>query len=255
MKWIGQHIWDFISRFRSDIYMEAIESGTIASGGNLGLDSNMKVVKASDPIAVTNAVNSEHVAVVDNESEDEDNLIPFIENGSATGMVGLESDGDLNYNPSTGTLSAPVFRVTKNKIVLPQAVIGDVGYGDIVYFGGTTSMVAGHVYYLRTTGSWALADSDSASTSTGLLAVALGAASDTDGMLIRGTVTLATDPGDVGEILYVSTTSGRLQNSAPSGSGDIVRVAGYKLRNTDGWNDDSEAQVWFNPDSAWVEIA
>ena len=48
MKWIGQHIWDFISRFRSDVYMEAVESGTIASGGNLGLDSNNKIVKAAE---------------------------------------------------------------------------------------------------------------------------------------------------------------------------------------------------------------
>ena len=46
MKWIGQHIWDFISRFRSDVYLEATETGTIASGGNLGLDSNNKIVKA-----------------------------------------------------------------------------------------------------------------------------------------------------------------------------------------------------------------
>ena len=22
MKWIGQHIWDFISRFRADVYLE-----------------------------------------------------------------------------------------------------------------------------------------------------------------------------------------------------------------------------------------
>ena len=48
MKWIGQHIWDRISRFRSDIYLEDISSGTIASGGNLGLDSNNKIVKQSD---------------------------------------------------------------------------------------------------------------------------------------------------------------------------------------------------------------
>tara|TARA_R100000781_G_scaffold9112_3_gene7950 strand:- start:2460 stop:4601 length:2142 start_codon:yes stop_codon:yes gene_type:complete len=49
MKWIGQHIWDFISRFRSDVYLENIDSGTIASGGNLGLDSNNKVVKSASP--------------------------------------------------------------------------------------------------------------------------------------------------------------------------------------------------------------
>ena len=46
MKWIGQHVWDFISRFRSDVYLENISTGTIASGGNLGLDSNNKIVKA-----------------------------------------------------------------------------------------------------------------------------------------------------------------------------------------------------------------
>jgi len=47
MKWIGQYIWDKISRFRNEVYLESIETGTIASGGSLGLDSNNKVVKAS----------------------------------------------------------------------------------------------------------------------------------------------------------------------------------------------------------------
>ena len=47
MKWIGQHIWSFISRFRNDVYLEDVSSGTIASGGNLGLDSNNKIVKAT----------------------------------------------------------------------------------------------------------------------------------------------------------------------------------------------------------------
>ena len=45
MKWLGQHIWDFISRFRSDVYLEDISTGTIASGKNLGLDSNNKIVR------------------------------------------------------------------------------------------------------------------------------------------------------------------------------------------------------------------
>ncbi|MAL59340.1 MAG: hypothetical protein CMC14_04760, partial [Flavobacteriaceae bacterium] len=45
MKWIGQHIYDFIARFRDDVYLEDISTGTIASGGNLGLDSNNKIVK------------------------------------------------------------------------------------------------------------------------------------------------------------------------------------------------------------------
>jgi hypothetical protein len=48
IKYIGQHIFDFISRFRNDVYLEDIASGTIASGGNLGLDSNNKIVKANE---------------------------------------------------------------------------------------------------------------------------------------------------------------------------------------------------------------
>ena len=48
MKFLGQYIQDFIARFRSDVYLEDVASGTIASGGNLGLDSNNKIVKANE---------------------------------------------------------------------------------------------------------------------------------------------------------------------------------------------------------------
>ena len=47
MKWIGQQVYDFISRFRNEVYLEDVSSGTIASGGHLGLDSNNKIVKAT----------------------------------------------------------------------------------------------------------------------------------------------------------------------------------------------------------------
>ena len=47
MKWIGQNIYDFISRFRNDVFLEDVKSGTIASASNLGLDSNNKIVKAT----------------------------------------------------------------------------------------------------------------------------------------------------------------------------------------------------------------
>ncbi len=58
-------------------------------------------------VTVTNATNSSHVLVTDNESTDEDNLITFVEGAtSSTGNVGLEMDGNLTYNPSTGRLTA-----------------------------------------------------------------------------------------------------------------------------------------------------
>ncbi len=55
------------------------------------------------------STNANHISVADNPSTNENNLIPFIENASATGNVGLESDGDFTYNPSTGTVSATHF--------------------------------------------------------------------------------------------------------------------------------------------------
>ena len=58
---------------------------------------------------VTTATNANHISVADNESTNENNLIPFIEDASATGNVGLESDGDFTYNPSTGTVTATAF--------------------------------------------------------------------------------------------------------------------------------------------------
>ena len=45
MKWVGKHIVDLIARFRSDVYLDNIATDTIASGGNLGLDANGKIVK------------------------------------------------------------------------------------------------------------------------------------------------------------------------------------------------------------------
>ena len=48
MKWLGQYVQSFTARFRSDVYLEDISSGTIVSGGHLGLDSNDKIVKAVD---------------------------------------------------------------------------------------------------------------------------------------------------------------------------------------------------------------
>ena len=61
-------------------------------------------------VTVTNATNAAHVSVADNENTNEENLIPFIEDASATGNVGLESDGDFAYNPSTGTVTASIFK-------------------------------------------------------------------------------------------------------------------------------------------------
>ena len=43
MKWIGQHIWDQISRFRSDVYLESVSES--AQDHVIGIDANGKLYK------------------------------------------------------------------------------------------------------------------------------------------------------------------------------------------------------------------
>tara|TARA_R100001460_G_scaffold14182_1_gene31892 strand:- start:2821 stop:4596 length:1776 start_codon:yes stop_codon:yes gene_type:complete len=43
MKWIGQHIWDFISRFRNDVYLEDLTES--AQDHVVGIDTNGKLYK------------------------------------------------------------------------------------------------------------------------------------------------------------------------------------------------------------------
>ena len=135
---------------------------------------------------------------------------------------------------------------TNRKFVLPDGGAIADGKGDIVYFGTESVTTAGLIYYYTVDRDWAAADASAAGTSTGLLAVALGA-SNLDGMLIKGMVTLATDPGDVALPIYLSETAGRAQTAEVTTSGAIVRVLGYSV-NTD-------AEVWFNPDNTWVELS
>jgi len=125
--------------------------------------------------------------------------------------------------------------------------------GDVVYFGATTSMTQGDLYYYNSSGNWAQADADAASSSGGvLLAIALGTASDTNGMLLKGTFTMAAGAIDgteaTGDELYVSTTAGHVTSAAPTAAGDIVRVVGYMLDGTNG-------QIWFNPSNDFITLA
>ena len=51
MKWIGQHIFDFISRFKSEVYYDGVPDGTIEAAKHLGLDANNRLVKAGTGVA------------------------------------------------------------------------------------------------------------------------------------------------------------------------------------------------------------
>ena len=116
-------------------------------------------------VTVTDATNSAHVLVTDNESTDEDNLITFVENAtSSTGNVGLEMDGNLTYNPSTGKLTATqlagtlqtaaqanvtslgtLTTLTVDNVIINGSTIGHTGDTDLITVASGVMTVAGEV--------------------------------------------------------------------------------------------------------------
>ena len=101
-------------------------SGEIASpaapadgdGGILYVKSDGKPYWVSNEVSEIDlsavSANATTVTVTDNESTDEFNKIIFGAGGAGSGDIGLEADGDLTYNPSTGLLTTP--QLTVNSI-------------------------------------------------------------------------------------------------------------------------------------------
>ena len=241
-----------------------------------------KYIPANNSLTtVTNATNASiatNVTVADESTDTTCNVL-FVT--AATGNLPLKSGTNLTFNSSNGRLVAGSFagaidgsevkasdfvatatiadeddetcitlegtktRIARRRFNVTTSTDGN-HEGDVVYFGGATSMTKGSIYVYEGT-TWELADADAATTATGMLAVALGGTSDSNGMLIRGMVTLSADPGSISEQLYLSTTGGRAQNSAPTGSGKVVRLIGYCLDSTNG-------QVYFNPDNHYTVL-
>ena len=83
-------------------------------------------------VTVTNATTAAvatTVTISDNESTNEDNAIIFTAGGDVDGgNIGLESDGDLTYNPSTGRLTATQLSGTLQTAAQPNITsVGTLG--------------------------------------------------------------------------------------------------------------------------------
>ena len=76
--------------------------------------SNIPTLNQSTTGNAATATTATNVVLTDNESTDEDNAIVFAAGADVDGStsIGLESDGDLTYNPSSGQVSAGMLQLT-----------------------------------------------------------------------------------------------------------------------------------------------
>ena len=123
------------------------------------------------------------------------------------------------------------------------SAVGDYE-GTLTYVGtNPAGLTAGEIYYWTTSPNpgFVQADASAASTGSGWLVLSVGP----PGKLVSGIVYLSSVPGSIGDALYLSTTAGAITNVAPTGSGEIVRVLGYKI---------DANRIYFNPSNDWLEI-
>ena len=136
-------------------------------------------------------------------------------------------------------------------IKLDAALSADGKYNGITRTGiaGATLAFGDVCYFAVADNRWELADADSAAKAQGLLGICvLAAASDGDAtnMLLIGTVRAdnAFPSFTVGAPVFLSTTDGDLTSTAPSGTGDIIRIVGQA------W---TANELWFCPSPDFFE--
>jgi hypothetical protein len=161
----------------------------------------------------------------------------------ATGPAG--TNGTVGVNGATGP-TGPTGTVSA---YAPPASDGTAS-GEIAFFGTGTGLTAGNVYYLSSTFTWTATNATSTVNSLGMLAVAMGATVG-NGMLVRGYARYSSNTSyssmaTTGSILYVAKTNGGFTGLAPSGTGNVVRIIGYTVKDS--------TTIYFNPDNTWVEL-
>ena len=113
MKFIGQHIWDYISRFRNDVYLESIADGTVANDKFLGLDSNNKIVK--EAISVGDANQTISMGVSDGSPANFSSIGFGTSNVNLTFEAGEGIDLSTSISPSAKITIAGEEASTSNK--------------------------------------------------------------------------------------------------------------------------------------------
>ena len=123
----------FVGDITGDVTGNADTATALATARTIGGTS----FDGSANIAVGLATLATTVTITDNESTDENNAIVFTAGGDVDGgNLGLESDGDLTYNPSSGTLNVPNISVTGTQTIVNSVTMNA---SNAVIFEGATA--------------------------------------------------------------------------------------------------------------------
>ena len=150
-------------QFRCGFFNDTLEADAITVGGAT-LASVIEGTTVDNATNATSASVATHVVITDNESANEENEIPFVEDAAAPGSCrGLESDSGFTYNPSSGTVTADKFdgcinQATQGCITslgtLTTLTVDDITInGSTISDGGTMTLDSGGDFKLDAAGN------------------------------------------------------------------------------------------------------
>ena len=141
MKWIGQHIYDLVARFRNDVYLEDLSTTT---------ETNVLVVDSDGKVSKTTVITGDVIGITEGDNitvTDPTGPVPTVAlNTSLTGLTSVTSTsfvGSLTGNAATAT---KISSITNSDIVqltttqtLTNKTLTNPSVGGGVKFNGSTS--------------------------------------------------------------------------------------------------------------------
>ena len=171
--------------------------------------------------------------------------------GKSVRVTGDVKEFADSENATDGQVAA--WNTTDEKV---EWVDAPSGGGSEVIYQGTGTTTAGYIYYLKSNNTWETTNANTVSRSIGLIGVALGTNPSVDGMLLKGFCTVASNISPAysttGGVLYLQSHgyfNGQAYITAPTASGDVVRVVGYALESVQ-----NNIDIYFNPSQDWIVL-
>lgn len=226
----------------SDNLAFAGASGEYTFDNNIGATGTIYVNDAAGSALLNEAATTTNPTLVPNRAENDTGI------GWASDVLHLVLGGANEYSFSTSTAQFNSNDIDGQYIVLdPTPTTDDTGEGfKASVTVDTNATGVGSCLYMASDGHYDTTDADAAATMP-CSAIALETSTGTKDVLLQGY--MRNDGWNwttVGGLIYVSTATGELTQTAPSGASDVVQIVGYAT---------SADEIYFTPNLITSVIA
>lgn len=222
--------------YKLQVTGNVFNNGWITSGGVTGY-GNLPYFR------VNKNIGSPYVSSVFGAGESTNIFLSYA--SDSIGVTPSVSYNALSLSMSANTIDGPLTVLNSDTTQLNGLLYANLGYQLIDTFRCDTTIAAGNLCILTSTGM-KLADADDENRSKGMLGVALESATAGNTgkkFLVKGIYT--SSGGTIGSELYISNTAGGMTATEPTTAGDWKRIVGWWKNST---------QLYFDPEQGYIKL-